>query len=84
MPQVVAGMVLQTDEFRTKPLQAERSAADGRIVRMGQHAAIAGEAERQPVVRTMQHDGQALGVSDIDAADAGEQSPQGGQFHQQQ
>ena len=54
MLQVVAGMVFQADEFRTKPLQAERSAANGRIVGMRQHAAVAGEAERQPVVRAMQ------------------------------
>ena len=54
MLQVVAGIVFQADEFRTKPLQAERSAANGRIVGMRQHAAVAGEAERQPVVRAMQ------------------------------
>ena len=40
MLQVVAGMVFQADEFRTKPLQAERSAANGRIVGMRQHAAV--------------------------------------------
>ena len=75
MLQVVPGMVLQADEFRTKPLQAEWPAADGRIVGMRQHAAVAGQAERQPVVRTMQRDGETLGVSDIDTADAGEEGP---------
>ena len=75
MLQVVPGMVLQADEFRTKPLQAEWPAADGRIVGMRQHAAVAGQAERQPVVRTMQRDGETLGVSDIDMADAGEEGP---------
>ncbi len=49
-----SGDGFRADEFRTKPLQAERSAANGRIVGMRQHAAVAGEAERQPVVRAMQ------------------------------
>ena len=51
---------------------------------MRQHAAVAGKAERQPIIGAMQGDSQTLGVGDANLADTGEQRAQRGQLQQHQ
>lgn len=76
--QMIARMILQPHQFRAEQLQAKRPAADRWFIGMRQYTAVAGKAEREPVIRAMQRNRQTLRMRDIDAVNTGKQGAQGG------